>query len=107
MKLISEDKGYFKHIRTYVDQIICMYYNLYMESDIRNDVDLDYCQFSSAVYDIYDKAETIEEFVSLLLESISILIDRTDRKAKSLLNGIIELEKYHQRYLKLYKFQFV
>lgn len=110
MKLISDDKKYFKHIRTYIDEIVCTYYNLYKESEIQNEIDLDYCQFSFAVYDIYDKAETIEQFISKLLDSISILIDnndKPDRNAKALLNRIKELEKYHQRYLKLYKTQFV
>ncbi len=111
MKLISDDKKYFKHIRTYIDEIVCLYYTIYKESDIQEELDLDYCQFSSTVYNLYDKSNTIEEFIINVLNSISIMKGESkcikERSIKALLKRINELEKYHKRYSELYKVQFV
>ena len=101
MKLISDDKKYFKHIRTCIDEIVFLHYKVFKESDIRNDIDLDYCQFSSVVYNLYDESETIEDFISNLLNSITILTsDKIDKGAKVLLRHINDLNRYHKQYRK-------
>ena len=101
MKIISDDRKYFKHIRTYIDEIVFLYYKVFKESDIRDNIDLDYCQFSSVIYNLYDESETIEDFISNLLNSITILTsDRIDKGTKVLLRHINDLERYHKQYRK-------